>query len=1331
MSLAAEVVVYEDQTHLEEYEEIEEAVLEELLQEAEVAVLEQELSDQDPDPLDEDKAVEDPDNPLSEEGEPSSLEKSTLLESSETEVDVESVNGLNDLNYESSEVIEIVEEDVIEQALDFDNVIKEEVGVEEHDSILITTEEVELNGEVQEQLETHTEDQIEDILEENDVQELLEIEEVTEAPELTELEQHDDHLELDDSEDVFHQEDPLEIPDVEEVEQYNDSIELEEEESIHDELFDLEETEDLQTVDQGDIVNLQDKQEELRHEEDLIDNIEENLDEKIAELTDHDDNEKHEEELIDSPLEIEKQLEETNTDYVIEEQHSDTSKEESVSAEIETLEKEFSQLSEEYQSVFTPQEQFIAHFMADLSLFETIQTEQERHASSSTVSEKYDLSSISLYSVSFNEDLLPPISLDHFEEELSSLDEELACLDSPRAFQHFHEQLQESHLQLLTLDPQLSLDNLADDLKLVSQGDPLPDPPPYDFLAELESFEEGEAEARFQELKNPLYPYFPRTNRLLKLKLNKQNKMKARASQNNTQRQRVPKGESHDEEQKESLVNQQTIPVESIKSNIIPSQKLSPSVLTKLKVPSARGVIRQQIEALDKLKSLDHEIDTKNKSARIITLKASSKEEMGEVLMDKMGDFTHKSYVLKSGRRNLSKLTRSSWKQMTLFIKYGTVEKEIYNTTLNQTDWVTYNISKGWKYTGNQRIVTKVNMDLLKVYYARLEEQARNFAMNNKRVRSYLSKFDKNSIDHQNGLKFCIRYGYRLPERIKSPESQNSMNKNENVNRKLDSAFNYFIKTFNANMQSLMNAGTSVPLEIYETLEKAKIKFPDFVPVFRYEGIYFFMENYNDLIRDLKPWEQITKAKGGPYTTVFHTIEAIRERTFILKNPFNDKTYRTIKEDVFRVTNRRGFYNMYRKLRNEPIRSQLMEYNNFSPQQTLKAIWEELHPLKEVEYVLRAYLNEQKRMNRLSTYLKVNVKEEISNQLEGFTSITDYPPSAFYTIKVFDTEKLIENMITNNMGIANPELINSAKVEEFISLLDQNSSEIGTTNLSEVTGAVFEGERIITVATPSELISNGKILKAFFESCSESHLNAIPRFFFQSPKWVEYLGLDPDHTYTAYNTGNTGGLDQDKVAASGRQDFTIVDELNTTHAIAQNKLLRTEASSSRSTYLAEIARDLVATQGFGVPGYNIFTLLNHDAKRVGISPSTPGANITYVGVTGGVVTPSSGIPKLGQITEWAMYKANDGKGQVTCGSNLIRDVGLQTLINEAKTNQYASSKKTIIPCDTRINNTLIERIQKSINSTNNPLEFLLDALKLISETKSYKSHTIGSNKSKN
>lgn len=1068
------------------------------------------------------------------------------------------------------------------------------------------------------------------------------------------LEVEDQEAQIEDQQDKFLEKNDLtdleELHDFDELEQDDDLIDLEEEEFTSDELIDLEEYDDLEALEQ--------------HDDSVIgevDNFEEQQFESLKEFN-----------------------------------------------EIKILEKEFSQLPDDYESVFTPQEQFLAQFDAERVLSESTQSEHDRHDYLSSIFEEYDLALPTPYAVSFNEDLLPSISLDHIDKELSSLEEQLARLDSPRAFEHFHEQLQESPLELLTVDTHLTLNTLADELDLISQGSSLPEPPPYDFQAELELYKNDEVESQLRQLANPFYPYSPRDQNFRANQPTNPPIIRADAvshSSKSLEPQIIPPDETRE-----------SLPDMGHESSAVFSQTISPAILAKLKVTSNRGIIEQQIEALKKLKALDHKIDPRNQSNRIITLTATSKKEMGEVLIDKMGDFTYEPYVTELGKRSLAKLTKHSWKPMANFIEYGIVEKEILNTQLNQTDWVTYSKSKSWEYTGNQRIITKVRMDLFEQYFAKLEEQARTLARDTRRTRVYLSKFVNGSVQYKEKLEFWLHYGYRLSEinseAEKTSSHQISQEKIVQSRLKDNSAINDFITKFNANMQNLMKAGASVPLKDYESLETLKNQFPNFIPVFRYEGPYFFMENYNVLIQDIKPWELIANGKGGSYTTVFHAIEAIKERTYVLNNPFNNKTYRTMKDNAPRVTNKRGFPSMYKKVKDEFLRLELLKYNKFSPQQSNKTIWEELHPLSDVEYVLRAYLSELIRMNRISPYLKEHIKKEITHRLEGFTSITNYPPSSVYIIKVLDTEELVRRLIINNKGIANPSLKNSEKIKEFTVILDKISSEIGSISLSEIIGARFDHDRVITVANPEEFISNGKILKAFFESCSDAHINAIPRFVFQSQKWVQLIGLDQNNKYTAFNTGNTPNLNQDEVAASGRQDFTIVDEHNQTHAIAQNKLLRTEVSSGRTTYLAEIARDIVATQGFGVPGYNIFTTLNHDARTAGIAPSIPNANITYIGVSGGVKNPSLGFPKLGQTAEWAMYKAYNGKNQVTSGSNLVKEVNLKSLLKEATTKEYRSSQKTTIPTNSLVNEKLINIVHRSINSTTEPLKFLLDVLRM-------------------
>jgi hypothetical protein len=1324
--MAAESVdmALESQAFLEDVTTNEEDFLEDLLQSAEETALEAELSSLDDslvdDMMEEESLSDDGEDPVQEmeiegdesddlpEPDPEIFATVEVVEEA-FEVGDSSFSEDPDVGIDSdSDILDDAEFDESQGETQTDQLFDDTVsnGLEEHEVVDDWDTFLDESGDVEEALDDATFEDWTD----SDLVDIIEIveedflEDFSDLEDFFEEEVNNDLLELDTEEESFEELIDLDIDDLQAIEEEG----IEEFEDLEELIEDPGEevTEDAieEIADESELDTFDDWTEELQDSADLEDSVVQDLEEEIDERDDLSGSEEHQVETLDEYSDISDLL------------STETLKNEIIS--------DFSDASNtsDYQSVFSPQEQFVAHYAAEMFLLEAIQAKSEHADEVTSISQDNEFLPSSLYSVSFDEALLPPISLEHFGQELSSLEGELARLESPRAFQDFHEQLHHSTAEPLDIDTYFSLPNLTEEREMVSQGPTLPEAPPYDFFAELESFEDDEDLHIRQQLQNPLYPYSVR-----RVKQSSERKTFQKPTTDSTT-EAVPRATSKalktSNSKPQSLdkfihsQNTEQKLIEHVKQSIRPSQKNLPLFSSDMKFSSSREIVEQQIEALNKLKSLKYKIDPTNNSTRIITLTASSEKEMGEIFLEKLGNFSYPTYVMKNGKRSLVKLKRGIWKPMDLFIDHRKLEKEIQNTNGNQTDWVVYNKPKGWKYTGNQRTITKVKMDLFNVYHTRLEEQARSLAADNKRTRFYLSKFEKNSIDYQNRLNFWVQYGYQFSQKDVNPEVEKEiLNEKEKIDSRLHDnlAINDFITNFNASMQNLMDANAAIPLGVYETLEKAKTDFPYFIPVIRYEDIYFFMENYNDLIYTLKPWEQITSTKGGTYTTVFHAIEAIKDRTYVLKNHFNDKTYRTMKEDVPRVTNKRGFHNMYRKLKDESLRSQLMKHNNFSPQQANKTIWEEIYPLTDVEYVLRAYLNEQNRMNRISPYLKTHIRKEISDFLEGFTSITNFPPSSTYIIKVFDTEILSDNMISNNKGLVNADIINSDKIKEFIMIIDQISQEISSINLSEIAGATFNGDRIISISGPNELISNGKILKAYFESCADAHINAIPRYVFQSPKWVSRLGLPPDQVYTAYNTGNTANFDQDKIAASGRQDFTIIDENKVTHAIAQNKLLRID--SGRLSYLAEVSRDLIATQGFGVPGYNIFTLLNHDADVLGITSSTVGANITYIGVIGGVNNPSTGIPKLGQVSEWAMYKANNGKRQVTSGSNLTKNVKLKTLIDEAKIGQYRSSKRTIIPSNDRLDKDLIKKIHLFINSTTSPLKFLFKVLNLSTELK--------------
>lgn len=814
--MAAEAVECE-QTFVEEYEEAEEAAIEDLLQETEESALEEELDQlteeevEEEEKEEEEEEKEEKEDETEEEGDTSSKETSQVdAELPETGDNEESLDDLNDSvedEYLESESIEIGEEDVFDT---FDDIFKDDHLIEEHEQDSIPIVESEEHFDEQTLIDDHTEDDIQYIYEEPDFEELEDQGELIESDELVDLEEEDlqalqegnflDFIEKDEaigfkevlvedsreavdeeSQDHIDLDEPLE----EEIGEDSvtatvlDELELNMEEAAifeepmedqpstlveKDDLHEFKEVSEVEEVEQpDDITELEEGEipaNELTDlEETHTDNIEDSLDVDTEYPTDLDVLGEPKEEFEELPFEdLKEQLEEKDLNTSFEHQQSVTLNKTSNLDGVTTLESEYSQVSSDYQSVFSPQEQFLAQFVSELSLFETLIQAEDKF------NEEVGLPLPSPYNVSFNEDLLPPISSDHFDEELSSLEEELAQLNSSRAFQHFHEQLQEFNLSLLTIDTHLTLENLAENLGLVSQGVPLPDPPPYDFLAELESHVADEVDAQLQELKNPLYPYSIQRYRLRPLNRVKAKNISAKATTSRAKSQK-PKFKPHDEKHKGSSVEHKPVPLVSSKTSIIPTQKISPAVLEKLRVPSTRGVVKQQIEALNKLKSLDHKMDSTDKFNRIITLTASSRREMGEVLLEKMGDFTYPTDVRKWGKRSLVKLAKEkNWKPMGVFINHGRAEKEVYNPKLDQTGWVVYNKKKGWNYTGNQRIITKFNIDLFKVYYTRLEEQTRTLAADTEQTRVHLSKYDKNSVEYRNRLNFWTQYGYQPPQ---------------------------------------------------------------------------------------------------------------------------------------------------------------------------------------------------------------------------------------------------------------------------------------------------------------------------------------------------------------------------------------------------------------------------------------------------------------------------------------------------------------------------------------------------------------------------------------
>ncbi|MFX1286259.1 MAG: hypothetical protein ACFFB5_21680 [Promethearchaeota archaeon] len=81
-------------------------------------------------------------------------------------------------------------------------------------------------------------------------------------------------------------------------------------------------------------------------------------------------------------------------------------------------------------------------------------------------------------------------SLNSLDTEISTLEKMLKEVESPRLLTQFHPQIEDDVKQSLEVQTFQSIHEHDSSLELVSQGPSLPEPPPYDFQAELDELEE-------------------------------------------------------------------------------------------------------------------------------------------------------------------------------------------------------------------------------------------------------------------------------------------------------------------------------------------------------------------------------------------------------------------------------------------------------------------------------------------------------------------------------------------------------------------------------------------------------------------------------------------------------------------------------------------------------------------------------------------------------------------------------------------------------------------------------------------------------------------------
>jgi hypothetical protein len=94
------------------------------------------------------------------------------------------------------------------------------------------------------------------------------------------------------------------------------------------------------------------------------------------------------------------------------------------------------------------------------------------------------------FGLSFNDQYSHNFSLNLLDTEINTLEKMLEEVDSPRLLTQFHPQIEDDGKQFLEVQTSHTIHDHDSSLELVSQGPTLPEPPPYDFQAELDALEE-------------------------------------------------------------------------------------------------------------------------------------------------------------------------------------------------------------------------------------------------------------------------------------------------------------------------------------------------------------------------------------------------------------------------------------------------------------------------------------------------------------------------------------------------------------------------------------------------------------------------------------------------------------------------------------------------------------------------------------------------------------------------------------------------------------------------------------------------------------------------
>jgi len=329
----------------------------------------------------------------------------------------------------------------------------------------------------------------------------------------------------------------------------NSSDDLEESNDIED-IEEIENIEDFETIDGiEDFEDLNDIQSFETYEEDEIVNIEE-----IEEIEDidkdfNDDNYEIEdlnEEEIDvevnslaEDIEIQKYIEniEKEVEYQIEDEIEFKDKVYDETDKIEELSDRRTSNADEFnidslQSSFTPHENFQTWLFSELNLFNAVYQGEGYAALEWDIAEvdylpsspeidvfSNPIPSPRFLSVIIDEDFLPDLSFDRLDSELLSLND---FDEFTEDFISLNEPIDIESTEEFRINPQITISSLNDVNELISQAPTIPEPPPYDFQAELEPEENLLDQIVRAQMSDPLYPYSTRKHLKRALKETKQ-----------------------------------------------------------------------------------------------------------------------------------------------------------------------------------------------------------------------------------------------------------------------------------------------------------------------------------------------------------------------------------------------------------------------------------------------------------------------------------------------------------------------------------------------------------------------------------------------------------------------------------------------------------------------------------------------------------------------------------------------------------------------------------------------------------------------------------------